>query len=153
MDWKLDIGYRMVREEMVFRSGQILPTVMETMDEQGDTGSQERMEIELPDEGVESQEGNQSFHPSDLTFEQVLEEMAEIHEELKAKSVPRVQLRTLEESLVEQGLIKRCRVLVKNIGPELEAKDGKELPLPRPKGGVNRLKEEPGSEVVHTDSE
>ena len=94
MDWKLDIGYRMVREEMVFRSGQILPTVMETMDEQGDTGSQERMEIELPDEGVESQEGNQSFHPSDLTFEQVLEEMAEIHEELKAKSVPRVQLRT-----------------------------------------------------------
>ena len=54
MDWKLDIGYRMVREEMVFRSGQILPTVMETMDEQGDTGSQERMEIELPDEGVES---------------------------------------------------------------------------------------------------
>ena len=118
----------MVREEMVFRSGQILPTVMETMDEQGDTGSQERMEIELPDEGVESQEetesqeGNQSFHPSDLTFEQVLEEMAEIHKELKAKSVPRVQLKTLEESLVEQGLIKRCRVLVKNIGPELEAK-------------------------------
>ena len=118
----------MVREEMVFRSGQILPTVMETMDEQGDTGSQEGMEMELPDEGVESQEGNQSFHPSDLTFEQVLEEMAEIHEELKAKSVPRVQLKTLEESLVELGLIKRCQVLVKNIEPELEAKGGEELP-------------------------
>ena len=82
----------MVREEMVFRSGQ-LPTVMETIDEQGDTGSQEGMEtapweIELPDEGVVSQEETES---QDETESQ---EEAESQEETKSQDEMEPQMET-----------------------------------------------------------
>ena len=78
----------MVREEMVFRSGQILPTVMETMDEQGDTGFQEGMEIELPDEGVESQEEEESQDEAES------QEEGESQEETKSQDEMEPQMET-----------------------------------------------------------
>ena len=62
----------MVREEMVFRSGQILTTVMETMDEQENTGSLEGVEIMFIDERetkeiMESQK-KQSYHFTKLSL-------------------------------------------------------------------------------------
>merc|ERR1712012_1015736 len=77
---------------MVFRSGQ-LPTVMETIDEQGDTESQEGMEIapweiELPDEGVVSQEETES---QDETESQ---EEAESQEETKSQYEMEPQMET-----------------------------------------------------------
>ena len=73
---------------MVFRSGQILPTVMETMDEQGDTGFQEGMEIELPDEGVESQEEEESQDEAES------QEEGESQEETKSQDEMEPQMET-----------------------------------------------------------
>ena len=117
---------RMVREEMVFRSGQILPTVMETMDEQGDTGSQEGMEIELPDEGVESQEETES---QDETESQ---EEAESQEETKSQDEMEPQMETPDnlhwnwadevEEMVDRQIDKKLELWEKCCGEARQVK-------------------------------
>ena len=72
----------------------------------------------------------EAFHPEELTFQQVLEDMEEIHKEPRISSPIRIELRTLkggpiklydyEQQMLDQAIIKRCEVRLRNLRPTLK---------------------------------